>query len=289
MLIFTNSIFYNDVNFENSYFKNFILKNSKFEQAAIIDLVKSHFESITNIVNCHFKNEVRFYHSTFDGNVYFLNNVFEDKTFFQGVNFRYQLICNNNIFKYPEDQEYLCRQARNSWEKMGDREQADYYFILERRAKRKQLGFSFNKNKFFFNLHKKSQNIFSYFKKISQKLHLTTLGQMVFRFFEWLIADLTTAYGTRWLRLLFWWVFIINIFALLYTKYDLIQTQSILNTNSIDFWEGLYFSAITFFTLGYGDYIPKNGVSQFLASIEAMLGAFFVAAFIAVFSRKFMR
>ena len=76
MLIFDNTSFFKEVNFENNYFNNFILKNSAFQKSSTIDLVKSHFESITNIANCIFENEVRFYHSTFDGNVYLINNTF---------------------------------------------------------------------------------------------------------------------------------------------------------------------------------------------------------------------
>jgi len=55
------------------------------------------------------------------------------------------------------------------------------------------------------------------------------------------------------------------------------------------FLQSLYFSTITFTTLGYGDIHPINDAGRVLAMSEAVLGAIFVALFIFVFSRKMMR
>jgi len=54
------------------------------------------------------------------------------------------------------------------------------------------------------------------------------------------------------------------------------------------FKESLYFSAVTFTTLGYGDYQPKSDF-QLLAISEAFLGAFILAFFVVVVSRKLIR
>ncbi|HPR41503.1 MAG TPA: pentapeptide repeat-containing protein [Candidatus Methanofastidiosa archaeon] len=54
------------------------------------------------------------------------------------------------------------------------------------------------------------------------------------------------------------------------------------------FKESLYFSAVTFTTLGYGDYQPKPDF-QLLAISEAFLGAFVLAFFVVVVSRKLIR
>jgi len=54
------------------------------------------------------------------------------------------------------------------------------------------------------------------------------------------------------------------------------------------FKESLYFSAVTFTTLGYGDYQPKFDY-QLLAISEAFLGAFILAFFVVVVSRKLIR
>jgi len=55
-----------------------------------------------------------------------------------------------------------------------------------------------------------------------------------------------------------------------------------------DFGFCLYYSVVTFTTLGYGDIHPL-GYSHFLASAEALTGAFFMALFVVVFARKMMR
>lgn len=48
----------------------------------------------------------------------------------------------------------------------------------------------------------------------------------------------------------------------------------------------LYFSGVTFTTLGYGDFRPQPGVSRLIAWIEAFIGAFMIALFIFTFARK---
>jgi len=54
-------------------------------------------------------------------------------------------------------------------------------------------------------------------------------------------------------------------------------------------WHSVYFSCITFTTLGYGDFHPTGGLSQFFAIIEAFFGVFMIAIFIFTFGRKMMR
>jgi uncharacterized protein YjbI with pentapeptide repeats len=61
------------------------------------------------------------------------------------------------------------------------------------------------------------------------------------------------------------------------------------NTETLkDFGYCLYYSVVTFTTLGYGDIHPL-GYSHALASAEALTGAFFMALFVVVFARKMMR
>lgn len=50
----------------------------------------------------------------------------------------------------------------------------------------------------------------------------------------------------------------------------------------------LYFSAVTFTTLGYGDYKPV-GRAQYFASIEAALGIFSAALVTVIFARRYLR
>ncbi len=52
-----------------------------------------------------------------------------------------------------------------------------------------------------------------------------------------------------------------------------------------DYWNNLYFSVVTFTTLGYGDFRPIGKI-RVLASFEAFLGIFLIALFIFTFARK---
>ncbi len=55
-----------------------------------------------------------------------------------------------------------------------------------------------------------------------------------------------------------------------------------------DFFEALYFSTITFTTLGYGDIHPE-GIGRLFASLEAVIGIFTAALFVFVFTRSMTR
>ena len=118
----------------------------------------------------------------------------------------------------------------------------------------------------------------------------------------------TCGYGERPKRVFVNAFIIIILFTLLYASFDGIQKTNDLHAeegaedgednvgdkdgNGEDydpsFRECLYFSVVTFTTLGYGDYSPKSGF-QLIAVIEAFLGAFTIALFVLVFGRKVMR
>ena len=50
--------------------------------------------------------------------------------------------------------------------------------------------------------------------------------------------------------------------------------------------DSLYFSLITFTTLGYGDFRPLEGWGRILAGSEAFIGAFMMALFVYTFARR---
>jgi len=51
----------------------------------------------------------------------------------------------------------------------------------------------------------------------------------------------------------------------------------------------LYFSAVTFTTLGYGDIQPATPATQTLASVQSFLGALLMALLVYVFGRQSTR
>ncbi|MDN4502915.1 ion channel [Alteromonadaceae bacterium BrNp21-10] len=58
--------------------------------------------------------------------------------------------------------------------------------------------------------------------------------------------------------------------------------------NTKHFFSALYFSVVTFTTLGYGDLVPI-GIARALAALEAFLGSFTLALFVVVFVKKMTR
>lgn len=48
----------------------------------------------------------------------------------------------------------------------------------------------------------------------------------------------------------------------------------------------LYFSVVTFTTLGYGDFQPAVGLSRFFVSLESIIGAITIALFVYTFARR---
>jgi len=52
--------------------------------------------------------------------------------------------------------------------------------------------------------------------------------------------------------------------------------------------EGIYFSAVTFTTLGYGDFRPRPGVWRLVAGAEAFVGAFLLSAFVVTLAHRYV-
>jgi Ion channel. len=57
----------------------------------------------------------------------------------------------------------------------------------------------------------------------------------------------------------------------------------------VDLLNGLYFSVITFSTIGYGDFYPASPLSRLLVGIESLAGALFIALFVFVIGRRVAR
>ena len=67
-----------------------------------------------------------------------------------------------------------------------------------------------------------------------------------------------------------------------------LDAQADVATNAMAFFNCVYYSIVTFTTLGYGDITPI-GIARPLAAVQAFTGAFMMAMFVAVFGKKMTR
>ena len=109
-------------------------------------------------------------------------------------------------------------------------------------------------------------------------------------------VDLFCGYGEKPLNVIFFSLFLIGICTIIYFILGLAANGQILqlnlsgslHSNFIAFLECLYFSVVTFTTLGYGDIVPIDSARP-VAALEAFIGSFTIALFVVVFVKKMTR
>ncbi len=151
-----------------------------------------------------------------------------------------------------KDAEGTYRRIKHSLNNEGDYEKAGEFYIREMRMKRKRY----------------------------REQH---------RLAKWIafwLSAIVTGYGEKWRNVVMSAFAIVLIYAVAYYAVGAISPDG--EDYDADFRESLYFSVVTFTTLGYGDYAPLTEW-QLLAVSEAFIGAFTIALFVLVFGRKMMR
>jgi uncharacterized protein YjbI with pentapeptide repeats len=110
------------------------------------------------------------------------------------------------------------------------------------------------------------------------------------------VVDLFCGYGEEPLRIVGLSICMIILCAFLYSLTGLnyqgelqaFNAQAAFTENLNFFLSCLYYSVVTFTTLGYGDFTPV-GVSRAIAAFEAFSGSFTIALFVVVFVKKMTR
>ncbi|MBN3038541.1 MAG: hypothetical protein JW869_03900 [Candidatus Omnitrophica bacterium] len=107
------------------------------------------------------------------------------------------------------------------------------------------------------------------------------------RIFTWLgltFSFLVWGHGERPARTIYSGIFVIILAAIFYSTGHLIKDGQLFQPS---FWESLYFSVITFTTVGYGDFTPL-GLNKLVATIEAFSGLLIIPIFVIGLSRKYL-
>jgi len=99
------------------------------------------------------------------------------------------------------------------------------------------------------------------------------------------MSALVWGHGERPFRTLFTVAATILFSALLYTMGAFVRDGVIFTPS---FWEAVYFSVVTFTTVGYGDITPVSS-ARFIAALEAIGGITFMPLFFVGLSRKYLR
>mgnify|MGYP001573161519 CR=1 FL=1 len=106
------------------------------------------------------------------------------------------------------------------------------------------------------------------------------------RFFNYLFGDLLCKYGISFGRVLMWSAAIILLTAFLHT----IHESLIYHNKPVDatLGDALYFSIVSFTTLGYGDF-QATGFMRYIAGLEGFFGATLTSLFTVIVARKIIR
>lgn len=101
-----------------------------------------------------------------------------------------------------------------------------------------------------------------------------------------MFSNILYGYGQRPFWILAWCAGLLLLSSVIYwMSKGILKIVGVRTISVEDYWNSLYFSVVTFTTLRYGDFRPIGKV-KILASIEAILGIFFVALLIITFARK---
>ena len=106
----------------------------------------------------------------------------------------------------------------------------------------------------------------------------------------WLeVYRLLAGYGEHPIRTAISSFLAILLFASLYWVTECLKYPEDIHTVFEKITSSLYFSFVTFTTLGLGDIHPVNNLGRSLVCCEAVIGAFLIALFVVVFARKMIR
>jgi len=292
---FDRATFKGDVSFDGATFRGHAafgaatfegdtsFEGATFEGSASFEAM---FEGDTWFAGAKFGGEVLFDRVTFQGDVWFYGATFKEDVLFYAAKFErsatFELAEAGSVhllypwdtprpFRYPEAGESAYRLAKRCAQRQGNYRRAGHYHYAEQCA---------------INSRDRKRACWRPWRRNFWKRRKSPL----WAWGEFLVGRLLFGYGERPLRVLIAAVAVILCWAAVYWFGGVVAVTpeggQIVTCH--EFTASLYFSIVTFTTLGYGDLRPPPNL-RLVAGAEAMLGAGLMALFIVSLARKFTR
>lgn len=271
---FRNALFHETAGFDGcsfggiTTFKNVTFaKDTKFRTAV--------FSGFALFGNATFTGPARFANTHFVKGVNLIDTKFLGEADFDGVYASSRAMPKHNfiffaLHRYGEDESFW-RFAKQSATDAGYYQLAGDCFYKERCARLSKKIYGLSAKKKLSSLKKGLHSIWTV-----RLLPEFVFGKMLF------------GYGERPVRVLAACVLIILLCAVFYTQPGALIHRTGLVEPS--FSQSLYFSTITFTTLGYGDLYPSpDGTARLIAMAEAAMGGCLMALFIVCLAKRFSR
>lgn len=260
---FYQSIFYGEAKFQNAhFFKNVNFRNCHFNGDANFENVqfyeKTHFNKIkfkkTDFSNAEFSKVAYFSNCEFLGE---FNSLTMLSAYFNDVVGLFEFIeKNKKKFKYSKKTKFLPDNFKLI---LGEKSTARYPTIS---------------------------------REIRDDMYLLRFKEKhpFWHCLWWLFADC----GRGFLRWALWSILVASIFAIIYhncfylSDHDSFNVMGHINKTWSCF-SFLYYSIVTFTTLGFGDIVPNNGWLQFWVTFEVIIGYIMLGVLISILANKLAR
>jgi uncharacterized protein YjbI with pentapeptide repeats len=244
----------------------------------------SHLSKRANFENTRFSMRADFHCTQFSGEVYFGAAIFYGGTTFKDADFKGNSNFQDVIFKDFNQ----CNMTNTSFYNVYDLLE---YLAVNRKKIKRPIGIKY--------LHEKCKPILGdttvsrlpiLSREVRDDVYLMSFKEKHPRlhFLWWLFADCGRSIW-RWAvwSLGFALTFAI-IFNAYYQDYNL-NFQSIYISPDHPFLSFLYYSFVTFTTLGFGDIVPNNGWIQFWVALEVIIGYVMLGGLISILANKLAR
>ena len=273
-----------------AYFEGANLERANFVRAS--DLYKTHFKG-ANLFGSNFKGAyiIKTYFRKVNLTLAILSNCF-----IEGVKF-YDCTFDITEFDYSEIKDIDWGNSKINKRYFKNLQPPDYGLgfkdytaLMETYITLKN---QFNKNGLYNDMSwaylKEKESLRLHYKQYiigEEKIYIHDRTKFFFKLLWEYILFFLFGYGEKPWHILGWSFLTIIIFGLIYKITNAIGSSLQDIDTGVTFWRSLYFSTITFTTVGFGDFHPLRDIPRIFVMTEAALGLFFYSLFVFTFGRR---